>query len=243
LSEYLRHRWAYTIQQNRISNIPATASRFVKAQAGESVTSMISQELVYDTRDSKLTTSEGALVRFNTDFAGIGGGQRFVRIKGSAAYFYPIREKWIFTSAVEGGYIFGINQKVRINDRFFLGGENLRGFRFAGVGPRDLTAGADDALGGNRYMRGELTAPAPFLSDDVGLKTHLFSDWGVLGEVEDKPLPTEIFKNDETLRASIGFGMTWESPFGPVRLDYVQPVLKKNYDKIEKFRFSFGTRF
>lgn len=245
LSEQLRQRLTYTLQNTNISSVPSTASRFIKEQKGESTTSMVGQELVYDTRDSRLEPTEGYVIKLNTDLAGLGGSVNYARVRLGGTAYYALADKWIASASAEGGYIRGLgDQNVRIGDRFFLGGETLRGFRYAGVGPRDLTNGVDDALGGERFARGtaELTFPSG-LPEEVGVKGHVFTDAGTLGQVAVTPLPGETFREEETLRVSAGVGATWSSPFGPIRLDFAKALVKEPYDKLESFRFSFGTRF
>jgi outer membrane protein insertion porin family len=244
LSEQLRQRLNYTFQNTVIDDVPTSASRFIREQKGTNNTSLVGQELIYDTRDSRLNPTEGFLAKLNTEFAGLGGNVKYLRTRLTGTTYYSIADDWVVNMLGEGGYIFGLNQDVRISDRFFLGGETLRGFRFSGVGPRDLTSGVDDALGGERFVRGsvELTMPS-FLPDEAGIKFHAFSDAGVLGKVAVTPLPGEVLRKDESLRLSAGLGVTWTSPFGPIRLDYSYALMKESYDKLENFRFSFGTRF
>jgi len=244
LSEELRQLVSYTLRKDDINNVPDTASRFIRDQVGTSVTSIVGQELIYDTRDSKLEPTMGFVTRLNTDVAGLGGARKFFRLKIGGTQYYEIVEKYVLGATGEAGYIWGIGQKVKINDRFFLGGDSLRGFEYGGMGPRDMTGGADDALGGNRFTRAaiELTMPT-FLPDDLGFKGHIFADAGTLGKNDEEALAGDDIKREENIRASLGLGMTWQSPFGPVRLDYAFPVLKKGYDKLERIHFSFGTKF
>lgn len=244
LSEDLRQRWTYGINQTEITGVPATASRFVKEQKGTTLTSSIGHEMMLDKRDSKLNPTTGYYIRLNNDFAGLGGDSKYIRTKIGGAYFLPIADKWTLTTGAEAGYIFGLGQNVRINDRFFLGGENLRGFEFAGVGPRDLTGTADDSLGGNRFARTRVEMSFPTgLPDEFGVRGRVFNDAGILDEVDATPLPGENFKQDSALRMSVGAGVTWASPFGPIGIDLAKAILKESYDKTEFFRFSFGTRF
>lgn len=244
LSERLRQSLSYTLRGDKISNVADDASRFVKAQVGDSLTSMGTQELTYDARDSKIDPTEGFVTRLKTDLAGAGGDRRFVRAKLTGTQYYSPFDKYVFSVLAEGGIIKGFGQDVRINDRFFLGGDTLRGFAYAGAGPRDLTTGSDDSLGGNKFARGsaELAFPT-FMPDDLGFKAHAFVDAGVLSDCEETPLPSETFMNDDKLRASGGLGISWQSPFGLVRLDYAVPFMKQSYDKTEHIHFSFGTRF
>ncbi|NTU76807.1 MAG: outer membrane protein assembly factor BamA, partial [Alphaproteobacteria bacterium] len=243
LSEEIRQLLSYTLRKDDISDVPSTASRFIREQEGTSVLSMVGNELTYDTRDSRLEPTKGFVTHLNTDLAGLGGDHDFVRVKLGGTQYFPISDDYILGLTAEGGYIWGLGQRVRITDRFFLGGDTLRGFEYAGMGPRDLTNGVNDALGGNRYSRAtaELTVPTP-LPSEMGFKGHIFTDAGTLGKPEETALPGDLFMNEESLRVSVGVGMTWQSPFGPVRLDLAKPVLKKDYDKTELIHFSFGTK-
>jgi len=244
LSEQLRQQLSYTLRQDRISNVASNASRFVRDQAGTTLTSMVSQELTYDERDSKVDPTEGFVTKLKTDIAGAGGDRKYFRAKLTGVQYYSPFEKIVVSATGEIGKIYGFGQDVRINDRFFLGSDTLRGFEYGGIGPRDLTSGADDALGGNSFARGSLETSFPtFMPEDLGFKGHVFADAGVLGKNDEVPLASELFKSDENLRASLGLGISWQSPFGLVRLDYAQPVLKEDYDKVEHIHFSFGTRF
>lgn len=244
LSEELRQTVAYTLRQDKISNVSSAASRFIRDQVGKSMTSMVSQELTYDRRDSKIDPTEGFVTRLKTDLAGAGGNRRYVRGKLTGSQYYTPFENITFSALAEVGAIKGLSQDVKINERFFLGSDTLRGFAYGGVGPRDLTGGADDALGGNTFARGSLEVSFPtFMPDDLGFKGHAFGDIGVLGENDEKPRSGELFMSDQKLRGSLGVGISWQSPFGLVRLDYASPVLKQSYDQIEHVHFSFGTRF
>ncbi|MCY3296058.1 BamA/TamA family outer membrane protein, partial [Acinetobacter pittii] len=180
--EQLRQRLNYTFQNTNISSVPSHASRFIREQQGISNTSMIGHELTYDARASRLNPTSGFVVRMNNDLAGLGGTVRSIRNRPHATAYVTPAHAWIMTFEGEGGHMFGLGQKVRISDRFFLGGDSLRGFKFSGVGPRDLTNGASqDALGGNHFVRGtaELTLPSG-LPDEVGIKFHVFADAGTL---------------------------------------------------------------
>ena len=138
------------------------------------------------------------------------------------------------------GYIFGIGDDTRISQRFFTGGANLRGFESAGVGPRDIASG--DALGGKTYYTGSVQMDFPLgLPSEFALKGRVFSDFGS-SEGVDGARPGEIY-DEGSLRGSVGVGIGWESPFGPIGVDLSQAVLKEDYDKEEVFRLNFGTRF
>lgn len=245
LSEQLRQRLNYTFQNTYISAVPSDASRFIREQQGRANTSLVGQELTYDARDSRLEPTKGYVIRLNNDLAGLGGNVRYIRNRLKATEYFKLANSWIFSLEGEGGYINGLGKKVRIADRFFLGGDTLRGFKFSGIGPRDQTPGANsDALGGNRFARGsaELTMPSG-LPEEVGVRLHAFADAGTLGDLQLSPLSGEDLRTEEYVRISAGIGATWQSPFGPIRLDLARAIRKKDYDQTELVHFNFGTRF
>ncbi len=245
LSENLRQRVYYRLENSEIRDVDADASRFIREQEGERFVSQVGQELVYDRRNSRLSPTEGYLLKLSNDLAGLGGNAHFLRTKAYGSAYWSPADDWVLSALGEIGYIFGYgDHDVRIDDRFFLGGDTLRGFAKAGVGPRDMTGGADDALGGNQMYRGsvELTLPMG-LPEEFGILGHLFTDFGSLSDADLTPLPDEDLRDGAALRLSLGAGVSWRSPFGPLRVDLGFPVIKQDYDETEVFRFSFGTRF
>jgi outer membrane protein insertion porin family len=244
LSEEIRQKLNYSFHTDKITNVPTTASVYVQNEAGTSITSSFGQALVYDTRDSKLDPTLGFVTHLDTDVAGAGGSRKWVRVKFGGTQYYPITEKWVLSGTAEAGKIWGLGEAVNINERFYLGGDTLRGFEYAGIGSRDLTSTYKDALGGTHFVRGSvnLAMPVP-VSPEFGFKAHLFTDAGMLGKADQTLIAGNPITNDQSLHMSVGIGLTWDSPFGPIRLDYAEPVMKKSFDKIEHIHFSFGTKF
>lgn len=245
LAENLRQRLSYTLNNTRIDNVPTTASRFVREQEGDRLTSAVGQELTYDRRDSKLTPTDGYVLRFSTDVAGLGGDAQYLRLRGGGSVYFPLGSpEWVLSFLGEAGAIQGLGQDVAISDRFFLGGDTLRGFKTSGIGPRDLTTSEEDALGGNYFARASAELGFPLgLPDEFGLKGYVFTDAGTLWGNDASPLPGETFVDDSTIRLSSGVGVGWKSPLGPLRVDLAFPVMKESYDQTQQFRLSFGTRF
>ena len=244
LSDEVRQKLNYSFHADQILNVSSLASLYIQDQAGTTTTSSVGQELLWDTRDSKLDPSLGFISHLDTDVAGAGGSRKWFRAKLGGTQYYPLADKWIISGTGEVGQIWGLDGPTKINERFFLGGDNLRGFEFAGVGPRDLSSSNQDALGGTRFARasGDLAFPTP-LPPEFGIKGHLFTDAGVLGKSDENPIPGDTIANDDSLHLSTGVGVTWDSPFGPIRLDFAEPIMYKSYDKIEHIHFSFGTKF
>jgi len=244
VSERLRQRLAYQLSQTSIEGFTGFTSRYILDQIGTTTTSSVKSDLLYDARDSRLKPTDGYFILVSNEFAGVGGSVRFLRNRITAATYWGFFEDWVLSLTGEAGYIFGLGQRVRINDRFYLGGDTLRGFETAGIGPRDLTDGADDALGGRRFARSSLELTLPVgLPDELGVTAHAFADAGTLGSSGETPRAGDEFRDKESIRASAGVGISWKSPFGPIRIDLAYPFLKEEFDRTQQFRFSFGTRF
>lgn len=239
VTEHLKHNLRYSFEQTEITNIRADASRFVRDQEGTNVTSMIGQSLIYDRRDNAIDPTEGYFVQLDTDIAGLGGDSKFFRPEVKSSTYYSIAPQWTTMLAGTAGYVIPLDDRVEIQDRFFIGGRTFRGFDNAGIGPRDITT--QDALGGNVYYVATVEQSFPLgLPEDLGFKGAVFMDAGSLWNVDDSG-PEVV--DDSALRASIGFGVSWKSPFGPIRVDLAVPVMKEDYDEDELFQFNFGTRF
>lgn len=239
-TDNLRHSLNYTLRQDKITDIDVSASRFIQSQRGTNVTSSIGQTLLYDRRDSKIRPTKGYFIRLQQDLAGFGGNIRYVRHRISSTYYYPFTEDLIGSVSVTGGDIIGIfGEDVRLNDRFFIGGSTLRGFSTAGIGPRDAIT--DDALGGNLFGTGTLELSFPLgLPSEFNIGGRAFVDFGTLTDIDESG--PEIL-DKASLRATVGVGVSYISPFGPILLDIGKPILKETFDETETVRFTFGTRF
>lgn len=240
LSQNWRQTLRYNFERNEITDVQDDASLFIANQEGTRTTSSLSQRLFYDTRDSRLFTTRGMTYWLDTTLAGLGGNAKFVSARTGASHYQPLTDDVILNLSAEVGGIQSYGgADVEINERFFLGDRSLRGFERSGVGPRDAATG--DALGGNIFYRGsaELSFPIGF-PDELGIRGHAFNDVGSLFEIDESG---SDLQEEDSLRASVGVGLSWRSPFGPIRLDLAVPYLSEDFDEEENFRFDFGTRF
>ena len=256
LTENLRQTLKYTARSDDITDVQNNASLFIELQQGTHLTSEIGQVLLYDRRDNRVDPTSGWYASVGNDFAGVGFGVDYVRNKISAGYYYPVAPGWVLSVTGEAGDIFGWGgQQVLLQDRFFVGGDNLRGFAPAGIGPRDVVS--QDALGGNKYYTGSVALGVPLgLPKELGLSGRVWSDFGSLWGNDQKNIvltPAQLTQANLTtqpqivdtaaIRVSTGVGLTWGSPVGPVRLDVGVPVKRESFDKTQFFRISFGTKF
>ncbi|MGK7861366.1 outer membrane protein assembly factor BamA [Falsiroseomonas sp. E2-1-a4] len=247
-NERVRQNWAYSLVQRDVFDVDPTASRFIQEQSGVTLLSQIGTTLSYDVRDSRIEPRSGYIVRVGTDVAGLGGDVAYVRWRGDVAGYIPL-ERILgapeYVLALQAGV--GLltpwgDRPERIIDRFFLGGDNLRGFALAGAGPRDISsAGNDDPLGGRLIwtQTTELRFPLP-LPSEIGLIGRAFIDVGSLSET---PVTGVGVQDDSSPRVGAGVGISWRTPVGLINIDIAQAVVKKSYDETQLVRFGFGTRF
>ena len=246
-NERVRQSWAYSLVNRNIFNVGPDASRFIREQAGETLLSQVGTTLVYDVRDSRIEPRAGYVLRVGTDVAGLGGDVSYVRLRGDTAVYFPLervlgdRDFVLVLQAGAGLLEPWGDRDERIIDRFFLGGDNLRGFRLAGAGPRDLSSPEQDPLGGRLIwtQTTELRFPLPVPSE-LGLLGRAFIDVGSLSET---PVTGPGVVDDADPRVGIGVGVSWRTPIGLINIDIAQAVVKKSYDQTQLVRFGFGTRF
>ncbi|HEY0182202.1 MAG TPA: outer membrane protein assembly factor BamA [Rhodopila sp.] len=254
-NEHLRQTWSYSLVDRDVYNVETGASPFILNEAGTTLLSQISQVISLDYRDSRIQPHTGYIVEAGTDLAGLGGDARFVRGNLNAAYYIPLEgllgnPDWGLKFGGSTGYMSLLGGgREEIIDRFFLGGDNLRGFETGGVGPHDATTG--DPLGG-RFIwtqTSELRFPLP-VSPDLGLNGRAFVDIGSLTEGSFRSNSCVIspgvncqVTSSSTPRVGAGVGISWRTSFGLINVDLAPFVYKQPGDQTQVFRFGFGTRF
>ncbi|OYY90276.1 MAG: outer membrane protein assembly factor BamA [Sphingomonas sp. 28-66-16] len=326
---------------------PLKAGRYLCDAIGNRVTSSVGYSLIYDSLNSRLRPTGGHRVILSQDFAGLGGDVRYLRSRFEADKYWNVGKGFIFSVGLEGAYIFPLESSrgpgidaVRINDRYYLGEPQFRGFDIRGVGPRvqrlpystdangnqilitDRRQIVDDALGGRAYYLGrvELEIPLGAGARELGLRPSIFMDFGALFGVT-RPLPTATFPtsvdattgavtvlpliqplldttgrplyivgtedtvnagllttcttgysatlggtctgtttntaatntiapflerfvgNSASPRLTIGVGVNWNSPFGPLRINVAHALLKQFGDDDKLITFNVGTQF
>ncbi|MBO9602518.1 MAG: outer membrane protein assembly factor BamA [Novosphingobium sp.] len=336
---------------------PLLAGRYLCDALGSRISSILGASLVYDNLDNRNRPTRGIQLGLNLDLAGLGGSERYIKLRANAAKFKNLGGGFIYSIRGEAGYVKGLKDRgpgqdsVRLTDRFFLGDPQIRGFDIRGVGPRvirefyafdnsgtptcaDGTAHADcaanggytftsdpknpvdDPLGGNMYylIRNEIEIPLGSGAREMGLRPSIFLDAGAVfsvkkpiltdtgpngvffptkdndgnplytqidsalfvngvctttatsavtnpnnpnpppclgtGPIANTPLGSkysafrEIFVGDSPKpRISVGFGVNWNSPFGPFRIDVAKVLMKQRGDDTKTITFNVGTQF
>jgi outer membrane protein insertion porin family len=228
-------------------------------------TSLVGFTVSYNTVDNIRLPTSGLYAEIRQDFAGAGGDVNFIRTAVEARNYYEVFSDVVSVFKVQAGTVapWG-GEQLRMLDHFQMGPNLVRGFQPAGIGPRDLTSGTtNDALGGSLFWGASVEAQTPlyFLPKDIGIKVAAFADagnlwhyqgptsWNVTGETLAVGLDSASF-----IRSSVGVGLLWDSPLGPLRFDLAYPITKycaaavgnggpQVCDRTQIFRFSGGTRF
>ena len=212
--------------------------------------SSVSGTLFYNTIDDVRNPRDGIYVTATAEIAGVGGDAEYVKVTGRGSYYRTLLDKADVVGVISGGggHIAHYGGAApRVFDLFQGSTRMVRGFEAAGWGPYD-PAPANDHLGGTTYFHGSVEAqfPLPVLPDSLGIKGAVFADAATLygndlqvtGE-EGGPLESIRAR----ARASVGASLIWNSPFGPLRVDYAIPVAKQPNDRLQEFNFGISSRF
>jgi outer membrane protein insertion porin family len=239
ITENLSESWRYTFRITDISSVASDASSLIRDQQGSETLSELGHTIAYDRRDNIIKPTSGYVLKLETEGAGLGGTLFHLRNTATSGVYYPLADRWVLSARGKFGYIAGLGEDVALSERYFLGGEDVRGFATAGSGPRDIAT--DDALGGEWLYAAtfEMTFPTG-LPDEFGVGGRVFTDLGSSGKLSPVNAST---RDVDSLRMGMGAGITWESPFGPLGIDLAVPLLKEDFDRTEYVRVNFGTRF
>jgi outer membrane protein insertion porin family len=217
---------------------------------GAQVTSLVGYSLIYNTLDNNKNPTSGVRAEFKQELAGLGGDINFFRNMGDLRLYHEVIPDFVGLLRLQAGNIQAWGgSTLRFSDQFQGGPNYVRGFRQNGFGPRDQTSyTTQDAIGGTNFWAAsaELQIPLHFIPKDVGIRAAVFADagsvWGYKGPIS-VPGETMVFADSKLVRTSVGAGLVWDSPFGPLRFDYAIPLTKESYDIVQEFRFGGGTRF
>jgi outer membrane protein insertion porin family len=248
LSDEVKLTTYYRFQRREITDVEtAEVKKLAKVNIvdGEvSDTSAVGYGLVYDTRDLVKHPSRGLYGSVAQEFAGVGGDKQYVRTVAEGRAYYPVFESIVLAGRVTGGHISGWGDKALSSDDGFTSSSDcVRGFESGGFGPRLYSDGTlGSAIGTNAYTcaTAEVRFPIPLVPDNLGLSAAIFADAGM---VYDPVITSSDVIDDDTIRSSAGVGIMWDSPMGPLRMDFAQALTKEAYDKTQIFSFGTSAKF
>ena len=214
--------------------------------AGDWIKSSVSAGFVYNTIDDMKNPHSGFHITGVAEYAGLGGDANWLKVTGRGTYYHTLNEEFdvVGLAVLGGGHVVDVGgDGLRIFDHFQGNTRMIRGFEYGGIGPYDVATG--DHLGGTTYLNASVEAqfPLPLIPESLGLRGAVFADAATLFGNKVDPTVATVAGTGMEWRASAGAGLIWDSPFGPLRVDYAVPLKKEAGDQVQEFNFGMSTRF
>ncbi len=242
----LRYGWdrsEMTQQDNEVNGAVISS----EIDQGKRTTSSLGVSYVYDSRLGGLNPNAGVLFEVGLDAAGLGGDNEFYKSTARAiAQTRVLSEEVVLRATLEMGALHWRGDDFsRTLDRFVLGPNTFRGFEPAGLGPRDLSNGQDDAIGGNYYWVARFESDFPLgLPEELGLRGGVFYDVGNLYNIDNvNTAGADIVGADGSIRHVVGVSVLWETPFGPLRFNFSKALKKEDFDQEQNFDLTIQAQF
>ncbi|ODS57123.1 MAG: outer membrane protein assembly factor BamA [Agrobacterium sp. SCN 61-19] len=243
LATTLRYTYKELDYINDGANASNTAAPYLDAINGSTwKQSILGHSIVYNTVDDRQNPHEGIFASFTHEYAGLGGDSEYYKAFVRARVYHTLSDEFDIVGSLAGsaGHVVALGDNLNVFDQFKIGGKEIRGFDNSGIGPRIN----GDSIGGTTYFTAsaEATFPLPLVPQDLGFRGAVFADAGTLYG-SDLRSQSGVVGTDMSLRASVGAGVIWNSPFGALRVDYAVPVAKEDFDDTQEFRFSMANQF
>lgn len=244
LGEYTNLSWHYRLEQYTIEDVEDDADKVIKDIEGDNWASSVYASIKRDTTDRRINPTKGTTYQFSTEYGGgvLGGDDDFIKYIADTNHYYPIFLETIIHLHAQAGYIMeNGSEEIPPFERFYLGGMNsVRGYEERSISPlyddKDASEGYDegDEKGGNKsfFFNAEYLVP---IHKEMGILGLVFFDTG------------NAWDDDETadfdLYSSVGAGVRWYSPLGPLRLEYGYPLDEIDNERKGRVEFSVGQFF
>ena len=204
------------------------------------ITNSLIGSLRYDTRDRIFSATEGSDHRISVEYAGLGGDIGYTKTEGQLARFFPLYWDFVLYARARGGIVWE-NAGFVLPDyeKFFISGFNsIRGFEEDEIQPRDADG---NIVGGDRFAIGTSELIHPLIRE-VGLDGFLFFDVGAIVDSNSSD-PSQQAIDGNTLRESVGFGIRWNSPMGPIAIAYGYKLDRREGERKDNWEFALGAAF
>ena len=237
--QYVRAFWSYRWDYVKLDDLSFSALNTPTIVDASRIhnTSAMTFGISHDTRDSLFTPTKGMNQSFTVEWAGVGGQVAFLRYMLDQAYYYPLKWGTVGVFHVRGGYLQALSYGQQpAYELFYLGGiDTIRGFQYANISPRDPVT--HDRIGGNKFFQinTEYRFPVPKLKQ-YGIIGEVFFDCGNVYGSNAKAITPNV-------RTSMGGGIRWFSPMGPLRIEWGYNLNKKTYEQQSAWEFTIGGTF
>ncbi|MDB4131989.1 outer membrane protein assembly factor BamA [Amylibacter sp.] len=239
---------SYRLDQDKVKLTyeNAVMSPLIKSDVGNKTKSAVLLTYNLDKTNSVVSPTAGYNLRIIQEINGLGGNVSFSKSSFDVkTYKTLIRDDIVLSSGLSSGVILGSD--AAITNRFFLGGDQLKGFRNQGIGPVDNTFSGSDAngdpLGGKMFASISLEASFPIgVPEEYSIFGGIFLDAGSVWGL-DNTQSTGTVDDSFKIRSAAGVSLFWDTVIGPLRFNFSRPIKREKYDVIENFRFTVDTRF
>ncbi|MDA9243978.1 outer membrane protein assembly factor BamA [Amylibacter sp.] len=239
---------SYRLDQDKVKLTyeNAVMSPLIKSDVGNKTKSAVLLTYNLDKTNSVVSPTAGYNLRITQEINGLGGNVSFSKSSFDVkTYKTLLRDDIVLSSGLSSGVILGSD--AAINNRFFLGGDQLKGFRNQGIGPVDNTFSGSDAngdpLGGKMFASISLEASFPIgVPEEYSVFGGIFLDAGSVWGL-DNTQSTGTVDDSFKIRSAAGVSLFWDTVIGPLRFNFSRPIKREKYDVIENFRFTVDTRF
>lgn len=229
--KFWRGSVGYTLESSQLSDLSSTLDPNLYT-TDTTIKSAITPGVSFNNTDDYYLPRRGMSASLSMEFAGVGGDEKFLKTRGSFAYFYGLddkidydlilRYKARFQYIVDNGYL-------PIGEKVYMGGiSTVRGYASSSISPKNSSG---DLLGGKMMVANTIEASFPLL-ERMKLRGALFFDYGMTGE-----------DNLDIARAGTGLSLEWVSPMGPIDLIFAKPLLEEAGDSTSSFEFTMGRQF
>ncbi|MDR1009016.1 MAG: outer membrane protein assembly factor BamA [Rickettsiales bacterium] len=246
-NDNLYHRFRLTARHDEAVNVDPNIGGSLAQGTGTKDTYRVGHTITYRNQivDYVNDTKRGHVISYGTDYAGFGGDKNFVKNDATAKQYFSFFDgTWMLGVLGEAGKIDALGGTLLASsDRYRLGGDNLRGFSYNGIGARPESPYYQSySYGGNWHLNGtfQLNFPIGF-PKKARVAGYVFYDWGYMGAPDLASFNGVLY--DNTLRTSVGYGISWGSPLGEINLSWGTPINYQPYDRKQRFLFSIGSRF
>ena len=239
---------SYRLDQDKVKLTyeNAVMSPLIKSDVGNKTKSAVLLTYNLDKTNSVVSPTAGYNLRITQEINGLGGNVSFSKSSFDVkTYKTLLRDDIVLSSGLSSGVILGSD--AAITNRFFLGGDQLKGFRNQGIGPVDNTFSGSDAngdpLGGKMFASISLEASFPIgVPEEYSVFGGIFLDAGSVWGL-DNTQSTGTVDDSFKIRSAAGVSLFWDTVIGPLRFNFSRPIKREKYDVIENFRFTVDTRF
>ena len=245
LSKYGNTSLYYSVGARRLVNLLSSSSRVLQNESSIRKSSIIGAAYQFDTRKTGFNPDAGVNFTLSQELAGLGGGTQYLKMKALLSGQTELFDGDLgLMGAIEAGRLQNFSGASSVLNRFFASGGGIRGFEHHGMGPRDISATNNDALGGNLFAaaRFESKFPIGFL-ENYGMSGGSFYDIGSVWKLDNTTGTSGTVDDGFSLRSSVGLSLFWKTIVGPLRINYSKVLAKKSYDKSQILELTVSTQF